>query len=280
MLDNTTSTKSGYTLSELVVGNYKMRASKNNDINKTNGVSIADALLIQSHILGKSTLNSPYKLIAADVDGNGSVTTLDILDILYLKRFILGMDSTFKGNRLWTFVDSSFKFPNPSNPFPYKDSISIYGLNKLTKLKPTFVGIKLGDVQCDWNASLFGTNATSLQPLSLYYDKIESTENTIKIPVKVKGFKNLAGMQCTIIYSATEFDFGKIDNNHLDVEYTTNHTSEGKIPMVWMSSNVAGKTLEDSSELMELVFKKNVTQTIFIFPLPQIQQPLKHGMLT
>ena len=253
MLDNSTSTENGYTLSELVGGNYTIRASKKNDINKTNGVSVADALLIQSHILGKSILNSPYKLIAADVDGSGSVTTLDIL---YLKRFILGMDSTFKGNRLWTFVDSSFKFPNPSNPFPYKDSISIYGLNKLTDIKPTFIGVKLGDVQYDWNPSLFGAAATTSQPLSLYYDKIETGDNNLKVSVKTKGFNNLAGIQYTLNYNVAEFDFVGIENNNMGIEYATNHSAEGKIPLIWMSNNGAGKTLEDGTELMELVFKK------------------------
>ena len=58
-----------YSFNENAGGNYTLKASKNNDVNKTNGVTAIDLVLIQSHILGKNMLNSPYKIIAADVNG-------------------------------------------------------------------------------------------------------------------------------------------------------------------------------------------------------------------
>ena len=99
-----------------------IRLYKNNDVNKTNGVTAVDIALTQGHILGKNMFNSPYKLIGADVNGDGKVTALDIV---YMKRLILGIDSTFtnsttKQTRLWAFVDSSYQFPDTTNPFPYK----------------------------------------------------------------------------------------------------------------------------------------------------------------
>ncbi len=128
---------------------------KNNDAHKTNGVTTLDLALIQSHILGKTLLNSPYKIIAADVNGDGKVTTLDIV---YIKRLILGLDTTFTKTatgekRLWAFVDSSYSFPDTTSPFPFKDSISFNGLNA-AKTNQTFIGIKLGDVNWDWNPAL------------------------------------------------------------------------------------------------------------------------------
>ncbi len=144
----------GYTF-DLNIGNYKLTPIKNNDINKTNGITTLDMALIQSHILGKNKLNSPYKIIAADVNGDGLVTTLDIV---YLKRLILGLDTTFTKTstgekRLWAFVDSSYQFPDTTNPFPFKDSISYIGLN-VNKTNQTFIGVKLGDVNWDWNPAL------------------------------------------------------------------------------------------------------------------------------
>ena len=257
MLDNTISTSTGYTLSEIVGQNYTIRPSKN-DVNKLNGVSLADALLIQAHILGKTLLNSPYKLIAADVDGSGAITTLDIL---YLKRFILGIDTAFKGNRLWAFVDSNYIFPNPANPFPFKDSISIYGLNKTTKYNPTFIGVKLGDVNYDLNPVLFGTKYSNIKPLSIYFDNAKTEgQSTIRIPVKVKDFSNLKGFQYTIGFNPDALDFVGIENKQLGVEYATNHISEGKIPVLWMNNIVEGKTLEDDAVIMELVFDKKGIQ--------------------
>jgi len=252
MLDNTISTATGYTLSELVGGNYTIRPTKNYEINKTNGVSIADALLIQAHLLGKKILNSPYKLIAADVDGSGSVTTLDIL---YLKRFLLGVDTTFKGNRLWAFVDSNYVFPNPASPFPYKDSIRITGLKK-TVNPCSFIGIKLGDVNNDYNASLFGTKSNNSNPLTLCFNQSATDGDTIRIPVCVKNFNNLTGMQYTIDYDANTLDFAGIDNNVLGVEYATNPSIDGKIPVLWMNPGGIGKTLADNAVIMNLIFNR------------------------
>ena len=145
-----------YTFGCLTNGaNETIRLYKNNDINKTNGVTTLDLAYVQSHVLGKTKLNNPYKIIAADVNGDGKITTLDLV---YMKRLILGIDTTFtnsttKENRLWAFVDSSYQFPDTTNPFPFKDSISYIGLS-VNKTNQTFIGVKLGDVNWDWNPAL------------------------------------------------------------------------------------------------------------------------------
>ncbi len=152
-----------------------IRVFKMNDVNKTNGITAQDMALIQSHILGKITFNSPYKIIAADVNGDGKVTTLDIV---YIKRLILGMDTAFNKSatgekRLWAFVDSSYAFPDSTSPFPFKDSISFNGLNA-TKINQTFIGIKLGDVNWDWNPALARMpNRVFINPKK----KVEATDN-------------------------------------------------------------------------------------------------------
>ena len=139
---------------QLVKGySYTVKASKNNDSHKTNGVTTLDIALIQSHILQKSLMSNPYKLIAADVNGDGKISTLDIV---LMKRLILGLDTTFINTktgekRLWAFVDSSYQFPDTTNPFYFKDSISYIGIN-LNLTCQTFIGIKLGDVNWDWNS--------------------------------------------------------------------------------------------------------------------------------
>ena len=152
---NATTDTSGTFNYKLPAGNYTIKATKNNDVNKSNGISTLDLALVQSHILSKSALNSPYKIIAADVNGDGKITTLDIV---YMKRVILGLDSTFTNTntaqkRLWVFVDSSNALTNLPTPFTIKDSINIANLNA-NQSNLTFIGIKLGDVNWDWNPLL------------------------------------------------------------------------------------------------------------------------------
>jgi len=65
-------------------GNYTLAPKKDN--NYLNGVSTFDLVLISRHILGMQNLNSPYKLIAADVNNSGSITTFDIV---HLRKLVL-----------------------------------------------------------------------------------------------------------------------------------------------------------------------------------------------
>lgn len=51
------------------------------DEGAANGVTTYDMVLIQRHILGVGPLPSPYKIIAADANKSGTVTTLDLVAI-------------------------------------------------------------------------------------------------------------------------------------------------------------------------------------------------------
>ena len=79
-LDSTMVT-GAFTMNEAPGGNYTLRVAKTNDVAKANGITALDLALIQSHILGKSRLNSVYKNIAADVNGDGNITAIDLVFI-------------------------------------------------------------------------------------------------------------------------------------------------------------------------------------------------------
>lgn len=113
------------------------------DENPLDGVSTFDILLIQRHILGIQVLNSPYKMIAADVNNSRSITSLDMIQ---LRKLILGIDTKLINNRSWRFVDAAYVFPDPTNPwrpaFPESSSIASWRPNPSTN----FVAIKIGDM--------------------------------------------------------------------------------------------------------------------------------------
>ncbi|MFN0215586.1 MAG: HYR domain-containing protein [Saprospiraceae bacterium] len=110
------------------------------DDNPLNGVTTYDLVLISKHIIGIEPLDTPYKMISADANKSGSVTTFDIVE---LRKLILGFYTELPNNTSWRFVDSSFVFPNPLNPFQagFPDTIPLGHLSPYN-----FIGMKVGDV--------------------------------------------------------------------------------------------------------------------------------------
>jgi hypothetical protein len=121
------------------------------DNNYLNGVSTFDLVLISKHILGVQPLNSPYKMIAADVNNSKSITTLDLIQ---LRKLILSIDTEFANNTSWRFVDKKFVFPNPTNPWQ-TEFPEVRNLNDLaaSSIGNDFVAIKIGDMNGDARVS-------------------------------------------------------------------------------------------------------------------------------
>jgi hypothetical protein len=113
--------------------------------NPRNGVSVLDAVLIQRHILSVAPLNSPFKIIAADVNQSGNVS---LMDVILIRRLILhGLDA-FPNDVNWRFIPTSYYFPVPANPWfePFPEAIHLYDLNVSYTFNKNFTAIKLGDV--------------------------------------------------------------------------------------------------------------------------------------
>ena len=115
----------------------------NNDETK-NGVSTLDLVLIQRHLLGVTLLDSPYKLIAADINNN---ETISAVDLLQLRKLILGLypEDHLPNNTSWRYLDYSYEFVEPSHPFPFNEIIHVNDLSH-AMYNQNFLGVKVGDV--------------------------------------------------------------------------------------------------------------------------------------
>lgn len=125
-----------------VSSSYTLMPQKDHD--PLNGVNTYDLVLISRHILGLEPLNSPYKLIAADANKSGTVTTFDIVE---LRKLILGSYQELPTNASWRFVDENFTFANVDNPFEqtFPESKS-YSTAMSNMMEENFVAVKVGDV--------------------------------------------------------------------------------------------------------------------------------------
>lgn len=132
---------------------YRLTPSKNDD--PLNGISTFDLSLLNQHIIGLKPLDSPYKIIAADVNNSRSVTTFDILE---LRKLILGIYTELPDNTSWRFVDADYIFPNPSNPFQeiFPEYRQLPALSA-DAIHEHFIAIKTGDL----NGNAVANSATA-----------------------------------------------------------------------------------------------------------------------
>ncbi len=158
------------------------------------GVNTLDVLLTDLHMTGQGPLANPYRIIAADVNHDGLLTTAD-LDAM--NNLIVGTTSTFPGNTAWRFVPSNFVFPNPLQPlatvFPEKYSTacpSPLGLNQ------QFTAIKTGDVDGSANVS----NREGEGDLLVFYAQKRRfyAGEVVEVAIQSPELSNVAGFQFTL----------------------------------------------------------------------------------
>ncbi len=137
-----------FTFLDLQFKDFYIKPKKQDDL--TNGVTTLDIVMIQRHILGIKLLDSPYKLIAADVNNSSNLTAKDISDI---RRAILGVITEWPNQTpTWKFITSDHSFVDPKQPWDGPDAIQSKDLtDQLDDLN--FTGVKTGDV--DLSADLF-----------------------------------------------------------------------------------------------------------------------------
>jgi hypothetical protein len=153
--DMTTSNAGKFAFADLPVGGYYTMIPEKN-VQPLNGVSTYDLVLLTKHILGTETLQTPYQMIAADVNKSGTITTSDVVE---LRKMILGLQTGFTKNESWRFVDKHFIFTNPLKPFAevFPEKVALKGLDLTKENNLSFVAVKIGDVNS--SASTLGARA-------------------------------------------------------------------------------------------------------------------------
>jgi hypothetical protein len=183
-----------------ILGNYTVTPVR--DDNPLNGVTTLDLAMISKHILNLNPLNSPYKLIAADANKSGTITTLDIVA---LRRLILGIDQELGNNTSWRFVDRSYTFPNPQNPFtqPFPETKTFAQL-QASQVNEHFVGMKIGDVNgtAQANSLMSAGDRTSS---TLLFDIDDRTVRAGEVvEVKFRAAERVTGYQFTLNHTGLE----------------------------------------------------------------------------
>lgn len=224
--------------------NYDYTVTPHRDGDDRNGVSTFDIVLINQHILGITPFTSPYKLIAADVNNSGNVSTIDIIEI---RKLILSIELELTDNTSWRFVPKSYQFPNPANPW-LEDFPEFYSANDLAGqiLDVDFVAIKIGDVDLSASTDAF-QNITDRNTLFAYLEMEDIALEKGKfytIPVVVK--QPILGCQFSLHWDSQAIELSDIKEG-LCAEAHFQSSGEG-LDVSWNGSNSA----DGGSELLTL----------------------------
>lgn len=248
--DSVTTSSNGQYQFSLSQGNsYTITPSKNNDVNVCNGISTLDIVLMQRHILNTQLLNSPYKIIAADVNNSSTVTNLDIV---LVKSLILQNSTSFPTGKQWTFVNSSYVFPNAQNPFPYESTRSYS--NASASVDQNFIGIRYGDVNNTYDPNVAKNTSSASVGFNLDNQHV-SNGDLISVPVKVNRFSNISGFQYTLSWNPEVLEYVGADNGALDMNFGVSKTADGMLTTLWSTENLNGYTLADGSVIFEVKFR-------------------------
>ncbi len=227
---------------------YKITPHKDDDY--MNGISTLDLVLIQRHILGLDTLDSPYLLIAADVNSDAKIRASDLVD---LRKLILGVSNSFPLNNSWRFVDKDFVFADVMNPWSFVEERRINNLQN-DAVNEDFYGIKIGDVNNSVVSSLTSHNS---EPRSFNTWSIATEDRKVKrgevVIIPVKSFNNgkLFGFQGELKLSG--LDYISTGRGKIDVRNRNFHKlSSTSLRFSWHEAE--GVELNASDELFTLKF--------------------------
>jgi hypothetical protein len=233
-------------------GQYIVSPVKNDDY--TNGVSTLDLVMIQRHILGIQALDSPYKVVAADINHDEKIAASDLL---VLRKLILGTISELPDNGSWRFIDANFEFADPTNAFatPIPEKYNIETLS--SDMSIDFLALKVGDVnnnaKSDFQSKVSSTRSDKSVQLSIDNQVFEKG-NTISVPVAVNTDIEASGMQFTIeLNNGLEFNgftSKAIDVNDYNIGFS--NLSNGFIAISWNNSD--GISLDAGEVLFEMNF--------------------------
>lgn len=161
------------------------------------GVSTLDLVLIQRHILEIEKLDNPYSLLAADVDASGKINTLDLVS---LRKLILGTVDTFPDNRPWIFVKENQTYIDPENP--WMENLAFQFENMDTSRQNTdFTGVKAGDVNHSYSQDLLSSlteRRTAGQAEFHVEDVVLPKDKVASVSFRAKNYRNLVAQQFTL----------------------------------------------------------------------------------
>jgi hypothetical protein len=260
-LSAVTASDGRYTMDAPMTGAISMLPSRLTDSPIAKGVTTADITLIRRHVLGLSALDSPYKVLAGDVNGSDSVTTADIS---LIRRLILGVATNYPGGSLWRFVPSDESIADPTKPWTASRMRRYASLAGGTLSRQDFKAIKLGDVNGSWQAPVVAGNSSDRAKAKpkgrlAVGSVVASTGEMVALPVRTEGFEAVTSLQFSLKWDPKKLDFMGVDGFQLPGLGTGNFNVQGVqngfLSLSWDPQTGQGVDLTGLAQLFQLRLK-------------------------
>jgi hypothetical protein len=234
-----------------------------------------DLIAIAKHITGGPFLDSPYKLLAADVNADKSI---DVRDLLAIQQLIVAPTNGLPAG-LWRFVPTNYLFLDPQNPWNAPSNLWYPNL-VADAANGDFVAIKLGDVNSSWTAPS-GTGSSQARrervpaktangpqaleknavPEVVFAASQQSAQpgQTVAARVTVGGFSQVSGAQFTLAWDPAVLRYvgtGSYGARGLSGAcFGTTLTASGVLTFAWFDPGLVGVTLADGTVLFSVSFE-------------------------
>jgi hypothetical protein len=261
----------------------------------TNGINSLDVNILASYISNPNAnngINSPYKLISANVNTDGNINTIDRGN---LSRALTGSIQQWPNNTpSWRFVPVGYNFgvldspPTVFNiPRNYPESKTIQGSSIQNNNCHDFIGTKIGDLNLSNNPSNLqdddsglsqrrnsntllyfgGINPSVLDTVIVLQDNEMLLDSVVKLHLYTKDFMNIKAFETALKWDTDEMSFYKLStkdefgNLVSDIGMTDESfrydTTNQRIIFFWddRTFNPEGRTFNDGTLVLVLEFK-------------------------
>ena len=230
---------------------YSLISEKNDDY--ANGISTLDLVLMQRHILGIQEFNSPYKLIAADINNSHSISAVDIV---LLRRLLLGHISEFPDNDSWKFISSDYEFADASNPYNIPEQIELE--NVASSLNQEIIAIKVGDLNSSAIANSGIASNRSVQSIDLISSARRNTHGDINYQLFLSQEVLTPGFQLGLTFDERLYSVKNVRSGQFEVVSEMISIKDGQIKI--SASYAHGRELTTSEPFLEITVESRTAQ--------------------
>ncbi|WP_236978502.1 T9SS type A sorting domain-containing protein [Membranihabitans maritimus] len=246
------------------VGNYHMELGESMDITvvperKTdmmNGITTFDIILIHQHILNKNILSGQYKKVAADINQNGRI---DWVDVMQLRKIMLNPESFLPYSNGYRFFEST-----TGNEYGIAESGEVSTFNM------DFTGVKIGDVDFSYMESSDNSRGRNLSFENVVdgssfifniKDRVLNPGKIYKIPVTAGNVDNILGFQFEL-----QGDEGAVSSLNIlpgVLQITSDNYSFGELGKLYVSwSDARGVMVNQGDVLFTAEVQVNERKTV------------------